>query len=1519
MRGQHRDITGRDLHISKIRIGHGSPAGVVTPSVEGELYGDLDTGAIYISNDTDVQGWMLSTGGGMGGSGAMVLLPANDTRLGGVKGGGQNIVIDEDGTIHAVIRNVLNVPAPVWDYPLFASGLDTHSRYGQAETSWIRVAYHASGVNDLDTYIVRSKKTNYESTAWTNMYTADTSFTFHGMEPNTDYDFEVAVRDINFNVSPWSNTITLKTPKDNVAPNIISNLAVSGGYNAAILKWSPNTETDIQGYEIYCQPQALGDMGSFIPDTTTFSNRVWSGAATSATVVLGRSYPSYYFKACAIDHSGNRSGFASAALSLYDIVPTRPNTLTLTAGYDLDSFNNQIFWIKAEVDDIPRDSTFAYYEYQIKISDAPSFIVFPGTNSKTFKFSPVLPNTEYTVGVRAVDELGNRSIFTDDVSITTNCDITPPGYPENVTVTNGIGMIFLSWSNPIDQDLKHIELRRWQHDGDPFYVPPATGADPRSTLIAANLNSAYFDKNIIEDTVYFYWLRAIDTSDNHSDWTYPVSGKGLKIGTGDFDTTIPDAPHSVSGTSVTEIDEYGNPHTSATFTWGASNSPDIVYYEWRLKEGSGGVYINGTVSALSCLLKPLKANTNYYFGVRAVDKLGNKSNWTSDYHLITTKDNTIPVALTLNAPVTAFKSVFLNWSATADKDISRVDIYRLQSNEAVVSPSGSTKIGESRGTSFVDGDVTSGTKYWYWAKAIDTSDNMSDWSNGVNAIPALITTSDVNFAAETSSIYQYIPILENETFFDNTPTQGWVSWNQHTVYLNGMSYTIPASSTNQKYITWLTTAHSGFANRAGYTPCSGLPTLDDDEFIIGINASGCYSKNWDAIANQVIGSAFIVNGAIINAKIADAAIDDAKIANLTAQKITAGDIDAARMQLNAGTAVNNGSTLIEPGRIKITGSSTLSDWKNGSDSTEINGGKIAANTISANSLQIGGRNITFEGIQFKVNKSTNVVSWTNGSVSYQDASTTVIAVASGSAVCSGAGNTYQFYWPKDAASLRCTTNRTTAYNANNIVIGSYAVNGQILVVNYGKTIVDGSDITAGTISGNRLIANTITASQLSADNIIVNTTQIATGIITTAQIGTLDIGSAKVTGTLSAARLDADTIVSKVNSSSAATVINPGKIAVSGAGFTLANWIYGGNTTTIDGGAIATNTIKANSLEVGAVGLTRSGVMITYTYGNVLQWTLGKFTWTDYDAASGSYNSSVNISAGSVTWNAASGGGPLYLYWHKGNTTLSTTYNIADVYGNPLNVNLAIYRGGNLLVANYGKTLIDGQNIITGSIDANSIKAGSITAAQIQAGSLTADLITTGVLNAGTEITVGSMTIDAGDGSSNGNIRLGKASYNDLTAGFWLGGDLTVPKFTLGDSNTGIQWTGTKLNIYGPVEIGGTPDVTGGYNGGVVATEIGYRVELVSSNGLILRKTSNPSEVLTTLTPIVYKGFNNITEEIQDWQYKWTRVSPPPYDTTDAAWNGTHGQGYTSIDVTSNDVNIRATFNCQIRSYPGEF
>ncbi|MGY2048925.1 TipJ family phage tail tip protein [Methylobacterium sp. JK268] len=284
----------------------------------------------------------------------------------------------------------------------------------------------------------------------------------------------------------------------------------------------------------------------------------------------------------------------------------------------------------------------------------------------------------------------------------------------------------------------------------------------------------------------------------------------------------------------------------------------------------------------------------------------------------------------------------------------------------------------------------------------------------------------------------------------------------------------------------------------------------------------------------------------------------------------------------------------------------------------------------------------------------------------------------------GGSNIYTFwtglYLAKAVPNQR--TPSDWAPGANTVIDG-----GQIAT----QSIIAAS-IAVGTLTGDRLAANTITGNQVAAQ-------------------------------TLSGWHIQANSI-------------SADKIQV-GGGQSLTSWLYGPDTTKINGGAIAANSISANSLKIGARGLVISGIEFTADKNSGrVSWSGGTVGWTD----DWGNPVSTNVDSGYVDWK-----GWLTIVWIKGRKYLDWANDSNGGwqrdYANPDAVPMAFYSGWTGLNVLKGGSTVDGARIITGSVStaqlaaaavqADKIAAGAIQAQHIGAGQVTADKISGGTISGG--------------------------------------------------------------------------------------------------------------------------------------------------------------------------------------------
>ena len=85
-----------------------------------------------------------------------------------------------------------------------------------------------------------------------------------------------------------------------------------------------------------------------------------------------------------------------------------------------------------------------------------------------------------------------------------------------------------------------------------------------------------------------------------------------------------------------------------------------------------------------------------------------------------------------------------------------------------------------------------------------------------------------------------------------------------------------------------------------------------------------------------------------------------------------------------------------------------------------------------------------------------------------------------------------------------------------------------------------------------------------------------------------------------------------------------------------------------------------------------------------------------------------------------------------------------------------------------------------------------------------------------------------------------------------------------------------------------------------------YRLVITSSHGTIFKN----SRIQTTLSAVVFSWDENITDTLDDNQFIWTRVSDD--EEADRLWNAAHYGGAKSVAITKEDVDVRATFFCDL-------
>jgi hypothetical protein len=184
--------------------------------------------------------------------------------------------------------------------------------------------------------------------------------------------------------------------------------------------------------------------------------------------------------------------------------------------------------------------------------------------------------------------------------------------------------------------------------------------------------------------------------------------------------------------------------------------------------------------------------------------------------------------------------------------------------------------------------------------------------------------------------------------------------------------------------------------------------------------------------------------------------------------------NAATGAQDPATRINGASTTINPGKILIQGGTTLDSWR---DQTEIRGGAIKANSISASKLDINSRGINIEGLDFQIgyDRGSLELTWNSGWLQWLNDSGAAQAVNIAAGSTYGVSKRCFVYWNQGETFFRVHTRAEDIVADQNAVMIAVYMGGSTYSAHYGGTVIDGDRIRTGTIDANRLNVTSLSA------------------------------------------------------------------------------------------------------------------------------------------------------------------------------------------------------------------------------------------------------------------------------------------------------------------------------------------------------------------------------------------------------------------------------------------------------------
>ena len=293
----------------------------------------------------------------------------------------------------------------------------------------------------------------------------------------------------------------------------------SGGNKIPGLRFSwdpfsdPTVDAVIVEYEKVGSTNETSQIQDYSPQDGTFQ--------TTNNIEGGRSYRARATIICTPNRLTTWTAWVTAGTStapmffnLGTALDTPPDNIsvapTLTTGFATAPDGTAVTFVKATW-----AAATGALNYEVEIKEAGgNFINFPTANREYIWYG-IRSGTTVYVRVRAISKLNTTSLgWSPEGSIVVAADTIPPGPPSGLTVTASFQTIFLTWVNPTDKDLRHVEI--WEAASN-----DRTGA----TKIAEVSGTTYTRTGLSPGTTKFYWIRAVDYSGNFSTF-FPASATG---------------------------------------------------------------------------------------------------------------------------------------------------------------------------------------------------------------------------------------------------------------------------------------------------------------------------------------------------------------------------------------------------------------------------------------------------------------------------------------------------------------------------------------------------------------------------------------------------------------------------------------------------------------------------------------------------------------------------------------------------------------------------------------------------------------------------------------------------------------------------------------------------------------------------------------------------------------------------------------------------------------------------------
>ncbi len=207
-------------------------------------------------------------------------------------------------------------------------------------------------------------------------------------------------------------------------------------------------------------------------------------------------------------------------VALYDgLTAAAPTSLNITGDSFLNSdgtFNTAFNVAWTDADDAFTDHYVVEWK---KASDSNYFTM--DAKASPAVITGLQNSQQYNVRVKAVNEIGVSSTYISSAP-TAAVDTTAPDAPSSVSASGQYQHISISWTNPTQKDLSHIDVYRSTSSGGTY------------SLIGNTDGTVFIDDDLGNAETFYYKVKAIDFTGNASAFSSVANATTTTIAAGDL-------------------------------------------------------------------------------------------------------------------------------------------------------------------------------------------------------------------------------------------------------------------------------------------------------------------------------------------------------------------------------------------------------------------------------------------------------------------------------------------------------------------------------------------------------------------------------------------------------------------------------------------------------------------------------------------------------------------------------------------------------------------------------------------------------------------------------------------------------------------------------------------------------------------------------------------------------------------------------------------------------------------------